>query len=283
MLAVWIGADQTIVDLLSGAGIPELSDRRRCGARLHASGAASRGGGSAGAGSAGHAQRVCARCRMPPGRSSPPRWPMAAIGSIRSRSSGCSRPMTSRWSRHSPPPMPSRRSLMRPMFAQGATVVLKIMSRDIVHKSDVGGVVLNLTSADAVRAATADILARAKVLRPEARISGVMVQADGGAAEGARAHPRPRRRSDLRHRHRVRPRRHGGRDHQRQGAGASAARSATGAQPDRAHPCLAAVARLSRCAGGEARRGRDGSGQAGADGRGHSRDPRTRHQSAAGG
>jgi acetyltransferase len=63
------------------------------------------------------------------------------------------------------------------LFAQGATVVLKIMSRDIVHKSDVGGVVLNLTSADAVRSATADILARAKALRPDARISGVIVQA----------------------------------------------------------------------------------------------------------
>ena len=86
------------------------------------------------------------------------------------------------------------------IFAQGATVVLKIMSRDIVHKSDVGGVVLNLTSADAVREATADILARAKAQRPDARISGVMVQADGGEAEGARADSRPRRRSDLRHR-----------------------------------------------------------------------------------
>jgi acetyltransferase len=63
------------------------------------------------------------------------------------------------------------------IFAQGSTVVLKIMSRDIVHKSDVGGVVLNLTSADAVRRATADILARARSLRPEARIAGVMVQA----------------------------------------------------------------------------------------------------------
>jgi acetyltransferase len=62
------------------------------------------------------------------------------------------------------------------LFAQGATVVLKISSRDIVHKSDVGGVVLNLTNVDAVRAATADILARAKARRPEARISGVTVQ-----------------------------------------------------------------------------------------------------------
>jgi acetyltransferase len=63
------------------------------------------------------------------------------------------------------------------LFAQGATVVLKIMSRDIIHKSDVGGVVLNLTSPEAVRLATAGIMARAKKLRPEARISGVIVQA----------------------------------------------------------------------------------------------------------
>src|ERR1700746_154909 len=63
------------------------------------------------------------------------------------------------------------------LFAQGATVVLKIMSRDIVHKSDVGGVVLNLTTADAVRASASEIIARAKALRPEARIAGVIVQA----------------------------------------------------------------------------------------------------------
>jgi acetyltransferase len=63
------------------------------------------------------------------------------------------------------------------IFAQGATVVLKILSRDIVHKSDVGGVVLNLTSVEAVRTATADILARARALRPDALISGVIVQA----------------------------------------------------------------------------------------------------------
>jgi acetyltransferase len=63
------------------------------------------------------------------------------------------------------------------LFAQGATVVLKIMSRDIVHKSDVGGVVLNLTTADAVRRAATEIIARAKTLRPEARIAGVVVQA----------------------------------------------------------------------------------------------------------
>ncbi len=63
------------------------------------------------------------------------------------------------------------------IFAQGGTVVLKILSRDITHKSDVGGVVLNLTTPEAVRAAANGIMARAKKLRPEARIGGVIVQA----------------------------------------------------------------------------------------------------------
>ena len=103
---------------------------------------------------------------------------MAADGSIRLRSRGCSRPIEI-------PMVPTFAAAdaeqavahASALFAQGATVVLKILSRDIVHKSDVGGVVLNLTNADAVRAATADILARARSLRPEARISGVIVQA----------------------------------------------------------------------------------------------------------
>jgi acetyltransferase len=63
------------------------------------------------------------------------------------------------------------------LFAQGATVVLKVLSRDIVHKSDVGGVVLNLTTPEAVRSAGNDIIARARSLRPGARLAGVIVQA----------------------------------------------------------------------------------------------------------
>lgn len=63
------------------------------------------------------------------------------------------------------------------ILAQGDAVALKILSRDITHKSDVGGVVLNLFSVDAVRAATADMLARIRRLRPQADIAGVMVQA----------------------------------------------------------------------------------------------------------
>lgn len=63
-----------------------------------------------------------------------------------------------------------------PILAAGETVVLKVQSRDIPHKSDVGGVVLNLTSAEAVRAATAEILGRARARRPEAELAGVVVQ-----------------------------------------------------------------------------------------------------------
>src|SRR5712691_5895042 len=62
-----------------------------------------------------------------------------------------------------------------PLLADGSTVVAKILSPDIVHKSEVGGVRLNLTSERAVREAVADILARAKAARPDARITGVTI------------------------------------------------------------------------------------------------------------
>jgi acetyltransferase len=58
----------------------------------------------------------------------------------------------------------------------GQSVVAKILSRDIVHKSDVGGVRLNLTGAAAVRAAVAEIIANAKAARPDANILGVTLQ-----------------------------------------------------------------------------------------------------------
>src|SRR5205807_682855 len=50
-----------------------------------------------------------------------------------------------------------------------------ILSPDIVHKSEVGGVRLNLTSERAVRDAVADILARARAVKPDARITGVTI------------------------------------------------------------------------------------------------------------
>jgi acetyltransferase len=58
----------------------------------------------------------------------------------------------------------------------GFPVALKILSRDITHKSDVDGVRLSLHDEAAVRDAFDAILANAKRLRPEARIDGVAVQ-----------------------------------------------------------------------------------------------------------
>lgn len=58
----------------------------------------------------------------------------------------------------------------------GVPVVLKIVSPDITHKSDVGGVVLNVVGPGAVRRAAASMLEEVHAARPEARIEGVSVQ-----------------------------------------------------------------------------------------------------------
>ena len=63
----------------------------------------------------------------------------------------------------------------RGYLADGTAVVVKVQSPDIIHKSDVGGVRLNLASERAVREATTEILARARAARPQARIAGVAV------------------------------------------------------------------------------------------------------------
>jgi acetyltransferase len=55
-------------------------------------------------------------------------------------------------------------------------VVLKILSPDILHKSDVGGVALDLRAPAAVRDAGAAMLERARAALPEARIEGFTVQ-----------------------------------------------------------------------------------------------------------
>ena len=57
----------------------------------------------------------------------------------------------------------------------GAPLVLKIVSRDITHKSDIGGVALGLRDGDAVRAAYDKILTSVRHHAPQARIDGVLV------------------------------------------------------------------------------------------------------------
>ncbi len=59
--------------------------------------------------------------------------------------------------------------------AMGYPVVVKIASPDILHKSDIGGVALNLRSAEEVRAAGARILKAASEKMPEARLEGLVV------------------------------------------------------------------------------------------------------------
>ena len=58
----------------------------------------------------------------------------------------------------------------------GYPIVLKIVSQDVVHKSDVGGVVTNINSTEALAHEFTKLMDRVKVLRPGARIDGVYVQ-----------------------------------------------------------------------------------------------------------
>jgi acetyltransferase len=59
--------------------------------------------------------------------------------------------------------------------AIGFPVVAKVVSADILHKSDIGGVVLNLNSAAEVRKAFDDITARVKKLRGTPRLDGILI------------------------------------------------------------------------------------------------------------
>jgi acetate---CoA ligase (ADP-forming) len=58
----------------------------------------------------------------------------------------------------------------------GYPVVLKILSEDIVHKYDVGGVILNINSSDELRKSHTAIIASAAKFQPDARIKGVLVR-----------------------------------------------------------------------------------------------------------
>src|SRR5262249_34574554 len=58
----------------------------------------------------------------------------------------------------------------------GYPVALKISSPDIQHKSEVGGVALNLGDASAVEASFGSLTAKATRSKPEADLDGVLVQ-----------------------------------------------------------------------------------------------------------
>jgi acetyltransferase len=66
----------------------------------------------------------------------------------------------------------------------GYPVVLKVQSPQITHKTDVGGVALNLQGAEEVRAAFERIVESARRLRPDAEVLGVTVQRMAVAVNG---------------------------------------------------------------------------------------------------
>lgn len=60
--------------------------------------------------------------------------------------------------------------------SMGFPLVLKIVSKHVIHKSDVGGVKLNLTTTREVESAYEDIIASIREKLPQAVIDGVSVQ-----------------------------------------------------------------------------------------------------------
>jgi acyl-CoA synthetase (NDP forming) len=58
----------------------------------------------------------------------------------------------------------------------GFPVVAKVLSSDIAHKTEAGGVILGITDAAALRTSTKEMLARVRSRHPDARIDGILVQ-----------------------------------------------------------------------------------------------------------
>ena len=63
-----------------------------------------------------------------------------------------------------------------PFLTKGLAVAVKLFSRDITHKSDVGGVILGLRTRESVAEAARTVLARARSARPDACLQGVTIQ-----------------------------------------------------------------------------------------------------------
>ncbi|MDL2339483.1 MAG: acetate--CoA ligase family protein, partial [Pseudomonadota bacterium] len=71
---------------------------------------------------------------------------------------------------------PSAEAAIEAARTLGYPVVLKILSPDISHKSDVGGVALSLRDETDLRKAADDMLARVRAAMPQARLTGFTVQ-----------------------------------------------------------------------------------------------------------
>jgi acyl-CoA synthetase (NDP forming) len=58
----------------------------------------------------------------------------------------------------------------------GYPLVMKIVSPQIVHKTEVGGVVVNINSEDEVRMTYEKLISRAKEKKPDAEITGILIE-----------------------------------------------------------------------------------------------------------
>jgi len=99
-------------------------------------------------------------------------------GSQRRLSEARTRPLFSAYGILVVPGEPARTALEAVEIARrvGYPVVLKIDSPDILHKSDAGGIVLNLDSDLAVQSACQNLMQRIAADHPHARLDGVLVE-----------------------------------------------------------------------------------------------------------
>ena len=75
----------------------------------------------------------------------------------------------------------------------GTPVVMKVMSADVVHKYDAGGVILNVHGGEEARAAYKKIVANVQKAVPGAKIEGHSRRADGPQGRGSDPRRQPRR------------------------------------------------------------------------------------------
>ena len=162
----------------------------------------------------------------------------------------------------------------------GFPVALKIRSPDIGHKSDVGGVALNLDHAERTRQEATAMIERVRTAYPTARLDGFLIQpmiSRHGATELLVGLSEDRVFGPLV----ARERWHRCGDHARYLAGAAAAQPAAGAPADVAHAGMANPARLRWQATGGSRRDRRDLDTARPTRGRSARDTGARHQSVA--
>ena len=162
----------------------------------------------------------------------------------------------------------------------GFPVAIKILSHDITHKSDVGGIALNVRSAPEAANQFAKITERVAQAAPEAKIIGVAVA--GHEPRRLRGHHRLQERPHLRPGAHVRHGRHRRRAVPRRRRRLPAAQPGAGPLHDPEHQGVAAARGIPRQGAGGHDRPRAGHGEGELPARRLPRDPRDGREPAAG-